>query len=472
MKKLTRRTLISLAALLPVIRVNAAVSGRFDVIVVGAGIAGLAAAVSAAENGAKRVLVLEKGPMIGGHAIYADGTVSAVYPRLQKVFNIKDSPELMAKQIWEWGDRDGDLSLIRVMARESGPAIDWLRGMGVHFRDWVFVPYPSNFPRGLTSHPTRGGYEYIRALNRRARALPVEVRLNTRVVQLLRSGGAVTGVSASGPEGVERFYAPSVVLATGGFSANPDMIRRYSHIKNPGTHSSANPGGRHFDGATGDGIQLGTAVGAALAEMSYIEFIPFRGGRLLEYVGGDIFVNSKGERFVDEGGSHPKLTEALSHQPGGTMWVITDSQSVKGTTVTHKLMTGQVRKAANIDEMARIMDIDPEVLKKTISRYNSFVRKGRDDDFGKTIFTQEIKVPPYYFGVEYQDPHYTNGGIRINTKAEALNTAGLPIPGLFAAGETTGGIEGKEREGGMAFTDCLVFGRIAGREAARRVIKK
>ena len=462
MKKLTRRTLISLAALLPVIRVNAAVSGRFDVIVVGAGIAGLAAAVSAAENGAKRVLVLEKGPMIGGHAIYADGTVSAVYPRLQKVFNIKDSPELMAKQIWEWGDRDGDLSLIRVMARESGPAIDWLRGMGVHFRDWVFVPYPSNFPRGLTSHPTRGGYEYIRALNRRARALHVEVRLNTRVVQLLRSGGAVTGVSASGPEGVERFYAPSVVLATGGFSANPDMIRRYSHIKNPGTHSSANPGGRHFDGATGDGIQLGTAVGAALAEMPYIEFIPFRGGRLLEYVGGDIFVNSKGERFVDEGVSHPKLTEALSHQPGGTMWVITDSQSVKGTTVTHKLMTGQVRKAANIDEMARIMDIDPEVLKKTISRYNSFVRKGRDDDFGKTIFTQEIKVPPYYFGVEYQDPHYTNGG----------NTAGLPIPGLFAAGETTGGIEGKEREGGMAFTDCLVFGRIAGREAARRVIKK
>ena len=206
--------------------------------------------------------------------------------------------------------------------------------------------------------------------------------------------------------------------------------------------------------------------------MPYIEFIPFRGGRLLEYVGGDIFVNSKGERFVDEGVSHPKLTEALSHQPGGTMWVITDSQSVKGTTVTHKLMTGQVRKAANIDEMARIMDIDPEVLKKTISRYNSFVRKGRDDDFGKTIFTQEIKVPPYYFGVEYQDPHYTNGGIRINTKAEALNTAGLPIPGLFAAGETTGGIEGKEREGGMAFTDCLVFGRIAGREAARRVIKK
>ena len=119
MKKLTRRTLISLAALLPVIRVNAAVSGRFDVIVVGAGIAGLAAAVSAAENGAKRVLVLEKGPMIGGHAIYADGTVSAVYPRLQKVFNIKDSPELMAKQIWEWGDRDGDLSLIRVISQLS-----------------------------------------------------------------------------------------------------------------------------------------------------------------------------------------------------------------------------------------------------------------------------------------------------------------------------------------------------------------
>ena len=233
MKKLTRRTLISLAALLPVIQVEAASSERFDVIVVGAGIAGLAAAVSAAESGAKRVLVLEKGPMIGGHAIYADGTVSAVYPRLQKVFNIKDSPEQMAKQIWEWGDRDGDLSLIRVMARDSGPAIDWLRGMGVHFRDWVFVPYPSNFPRGLTSHPTRGGYEYIRALNRRARALRVEVRLNTRVVQLLRSGGAVTGVSASGPKGVERFYAASVVLATGGFSANPDMIRRYSHLKIP-----------------------------------------------------------------------------------------------------------------------------------------------------------------------------------------------------------------------------------------------
>lgn len=155
MKKLTRRTLISLAALLPVIQVEAASSERFDVIVVGAGIAGLAAAVSAAESGAKRVLVLEKGPMIGGHAIYADGTVSAVYPRLQKVFNIKDSPEQMAKQIWEWGDRDGDLSLIRVMARDSGPRL-------TGFAAWAFISgtgcssrTPQTFPAG--SRRTRPG---------------------------------------------------------------------------------------------------------------------------------------------------------------------------------------------------------------------------------------------------------------------------------------------------------------------------
>lgn len=464
-----RRLLLAGAVLSLVSRPGAAgPRGGVDVLVIGAGIAGLAAAVSAREAGAGRVLVLEKGPMIGGHAAYADGSICAVYPKLQKKAGIEDSPALMARQLWEWGGRQGDLRLIETLARGSGSAIDWLQSMGVRFMPRVYVSYPGSYPRAITSHPDRGGFEYIWALNRRARALGVEVLLNARASALTSSGGRVTGVQVERSGRTETVAARSVVIATGGFSANKAMVRRFAPQGfDPDAGSSANPGGRHFDGADGDGIRMAQEAGAALSGMSEVELITRHGGRLLDYAGGDIYVNAEGRRFVNENVPHREQARAILAQPGQVIWVITDSKSLKGPVLQHKLAIGEVRQAASVEEMARAMKVPRRSLEETLSRYNGFVERGRDLDFGKTVFTQKIDTPPFYFGRETLEAHYTIGGIRINPQAAVLRANGTAIPGLWAAGETTGGVHGTSRQGGAAFTDCLVFGRIAGREAAR-----
>lgn len=466
-----RRELLAGFAALPALSLAPAAAfaaERFDVIVIGAGIAGLAAAVAAREAGAPKVAVLEKGPMIGGHAAYADGSLCAVYPPLQRPAGIIDSPEKMASQLWEWGEKRGDMKLIRTLAENSGAAVDWLKDMGVRFMDRVYVSYPGNFPRAITSHPDRGGFEYIWALNRRARLLGVRVFLNSKAISLMMDRGRVSGVEALETSGaIQGYRASSVVIATGGFSANREMMKKYAVIPDSVRGTSANPGGRHFDGADGDGLAMAADAGAALVDMTNVEVIPRKGGRLLDYVGGDIFVNSRGKRFVNENASHGEQAEAVMRQPDQIMWVITDSQSIKGPMLQHKLLIGEVQKANTIEEMAKKMNVSAKNLKDTIERYNRFVDARDDEDFGKDIFTQKISRPPFFFGRDYLEPHYTVGGIRISEKAEVLRGDGSAIPGLWAAGETTGGLHGSNRQGGVAFTECLVFGRIAGTEAAK-----
>ena len=468
LKNLAALSALSLSA--PLARAQAP---RYDVVVVGAGIAGLAAAVAAREAGAKRVAVLEKGPMIGGHAAYADGSLCAVVPEMQRPLGIEDSPEKMARQIWEWGEKRGDPALVRILAERSGDAVRWLMGMGVQFMPRVYIAYPGNFRRAITSHPDRGGYEYIWALNRRARSLGVEILLNTRAFSLDSKGSRITGVEAVDAGGIARsFPAKSVILATGGFSANAEMVKRYITLAPGSSGTSSNPEGRHFDVADGDGLEMAKKAGAQLLDLAKIEIIPRQGGRLLDYVGGDIYVNSEGERFVSENSSYGALAEAVMRQPGQIFWVITDSQSVKGSVLQHKLLIGEVMKAGSVKEMARKMHVPERALEKTLERYNGFVDLREDKDFGKRIFTQRIDKPPFYFGREFLEPHYTVGGVRISPRAEALRPDGSPVRGLWAAGEVAGGVHGAARQGGVAFTDCLVFGRIAGTEAAKSALAR
>jgi len=439
-----------------------------EVLVVGCGGAGLAAAVSASSTGTK-VTVLEKLPVMGGHTIISGGSVNAPDPERQAKLGIKDSPDLFFEQTLKAGDYRSDPALVRVLADNATDMIHWFEQLGLKWDDRVFEAWGGLYPRGHNSGAAAAGKDYIRVLYDNAKKQGVTIRYNTKVLELLRepNGGRVYGVKASARNGdTETWLAKAVVLATGGFTANIPMRMKYYPRLDEKFRTTANPNGKALDGSTGDGILMAKKVGADDVGMDYIQLIPFSGGRVIDYVGGDIFVNFDGRRFVNEGGRRDAIADAILSQRGQKMWVITDDQSIKGASLQNKLEKGIVFKADTVEAMAARMSVDPAVLKTTLDRYNQYAKDKTDPDFNKTMFTQTIDKAPYYFGIETADVHFTCGGLRIDPKAEVLDLEGKVIPGLFAAGETTGGIHGTNRAGGNSLTTVFVFGRIAGTNAA------
>ena len=445
-----------------------------DIVVVGAGGAGFSAAVAAAEAGAKNIVLLEKNPVVGGHTVISGGSVNAVDTKRQKAMGIEDSADKMAAQTLKAGDYRADPALVKTLADNSEAAINWMEGLGVQWNPRVFEAWGGLFARSHNSGDKNAGHDYIRVLNKAAKAHGVQIKTNTKAVELLRKDdqSPVTGVVAQAKNGEKITYnAKAVVLATGGFTANVPMRMRYDRRLDASFKTTANPTGKGFDGSTGDGINMATKVGADTDGMNYIQLIPFVGGRVIDYVGGDIFVDPQGKRFVNEGGRRDAIADAVLALPGRTMWVITDDQSLKGASLETKLKKGIVFKADTVEEMAKKMNVDPKVLQQTLDRYNEFAAKKEDPDFGKTTFTQLINKPPYYFGTETQDVHFSCGGLRITPQAQVVDVNGKVIPGLYAAGETTGGIHGTNRAGGNALIDNFVFGRIAGQQAAAPAAK-
>lgn len=465
----------SLAALCPVLQVRAeenseSSSDVWDVIVVGAGLAGLSAAVSACEAGARRVALLEKDALIGGHSIMSSGYLNAVDPKRQTPQGIDDSVEKMVRQSLEVGEFQGDPELMHIMAAHSEDAVDWLEKHGVRWSDHVFESLSSMQKRAHVSSPVRAGYDYVMALLESADRLGIYVRLQHDVKRLLLENGRVCGVAGvrAGMSGKEdfSFRGNATILATGGFGANVTLREKWARGLTEGMETSANPKGWLTDGATGDGLLMAKAVGADLTQTDSILLVPYLGGRVTGYVGADIFLTPEGKRFVNEGASWSTLRDAMRALPNGRMWVLTDSASVKNNEFSGKLFSGVIRKADTLDEVADVIGCKTRVLKETVDRYNGFVRTGKDEDFGKQTLLQTIEKPPFYFGEERLNVHSTEGGLRIDAEARVLDSNHRPIPGLYAAGETVGGIHGRSRPGGNGTLACVVFGRIAGKSAA------
>ena len=465
----------SLAALCPVLQVRAeenseSSSDVWDVIVVGAGLAGLSAAVSACEAGARRVALLEKDALIGGHSIMSSGYLNAVDPKRQTPQGIDDSVEKMVQQSLEVGEFQGDPELMHIMAAHSEDAVDWLEKHGVRWSDHVFESLSSMQKRAHVSSPVRAGYDYVMALLESADRLGIYVRLQHDVKRLLLENGRVCGVAGvrAGMSGKEdfSFRGNATILATGGFGANVTLREKWARGLTEGMETSANPKGWLTDGATGDGLLMAKAVGADLTQTDSILLVPYLGGRVTGYVGADIFLTPEGKRFVNEGASWSTLRDAMRALPNGRMWVLTDSASVKNNEFSGKLFSGVIRKADTLDEVADVIGCKTRVLKETVDRYNGFVRTGKDEDFGKQTLLQTIEKPPFYFGEERLNVHSTEGGLRIDAEARVLDRNHRPIPGLYAAGETVGGIHGRSRPGGNGTLSCVVFGRIAGKSAA------
>ena len=460
--------------------------------------AGLCAAISAKEAGADRVLILEKGPLIGGHSLYSSGSIAAFAPKRADGAGgaFHDSPESFLADALAAGGGSGNRAILQRIVKESGAGLDWLEGMGITFGA-PFQAHSGLKPRSFAMRGNSAGRSYILALAMRAQSLGITIAMNARVVHIERerassdSGGVPENPLWSleiktdnadktdadmhvehGEQGVQhvrhvrRVRARSIVLATGGFAANVERRRRILPMLGSDVMTTANPEGKLWEGADGDGIDLAMSVGGRFLEGFGLQLLPYWGGRLLDYAGGDIYVDGAGRRFVNEASPWVPIAEKILALPGKTFWVITDRKSAKGATLGMKLMNGAVRKAATIEEMADAMHVPFSVLAKTLRDYNDAARKGFDPLTGKTVFTQTIDEPPFYFGKEHIYVHTTLDGIATDDCARVIDGNDRPIPGLYAAGELVGGVFGRDRLGGAGLANCLVMGRAAGREAA------
>lgn len=441
----------------------------WDVIVIGSGVAGLSAACSALQAGSQRVLILEKGPIVGGHSILSTGYVAGVDRKRQEKLGITDSPELMLQNMLDIGGHINDYELAKIVCYQSEKTIYWLEKLGIKWDERIFQTVAGLHPRSHITSPVRAGYDYVMTLLRYALKNGAILKLNSKVVDLISEKGTVKGALVEERSGiVRRYLGRAVVLATGGFTANVELRSKYDPRLGREFPTTANPFDSIFDGATGDGLLMALKLGAATKDAEYVQLIPFWGGRLLDYVGGDIYVNTVGMRFVNEGGSWKEVSEAILRQPEKEIWAITDSQSQKGASLGVKLMNGVIKKANTVEEMATQMKVPKKILKETLETYNQNAERGIDPFFGKTQFTQTIDQPPYYFGKERLGVHFCCGGIKFNSKAEVINSSGDIIPGLLVCGEASGGPHGHDRMGGVALMSAFVFGRIAGKQALLR----
>ncbi|WP_218119739.1 flavocytochrome c [Pelagirhabdus alkalitolerans] len=449
-----------------------------DVVVVGAGGAGLASAVSAYENGAE-VMVLEKMPQVGGNTLISGSAYNAVDPERQEQQGIEDSVDKHFEQTYEGGDEEGDPELVRELVENAYPTLQWLEELGMEFEDEVFTVLGGLWPRAHKPvEPLGTGYintymNYIEGTNDE-----VQVLVNTEVKEMIMDGDKVVGVEAEGENGKVTVKAESVVLASGGFGADVDMRNEYN---TEWPDLSDIPTTNHT-GATGEGIEMVKDVGANLIGMDDIQLLPMGdpetgslSGNIEQGVENRIFVNKEGNRFVDEGARRDVMTNALFEQPDSFMWIIVDETSYPtGDTVNNfnesiddLVEAGRAYKADTLEGLAEKIDVDPDNFVQAVEEFNEGVEEG-EDELGRTLFDQKLDSPPYYAGGRVPTVHHTMGGVEINVDAQVINEEGEVIKGLYAAGEVTGGIHGSNRLGGNALADVNTFGRIAGESAAKQ----
>lgn len=445
---------------------------EYDVIVIGGGAAGLAAAVSAAEKGAS-VLLLEKQADVGGNTRISGGFFAAVDPQRQSRQGIEDSVEKFYEQMLASGGPRTNPALARVLVEEADDALRWLENYGMRFQDEVIEIYGAHWPRcHIPLMPAGEGYVYT--LSSAASRLGVTVKTRARAERLERAPDGTFRVRAAEP-GETHFYGArrAVVIASGGFGANRKMIARFA----PNLADLTND---NTPGSTGEMLLEAERHGAALVNMDSVQCLPgCPPGRKLRIVlhsdvSRFILVNSEGRRFIREDGRRDVLRDAVLALPERYAYSIVDDEGFRSYNILMRrnavvgVETGDAWRADTPEELARAMGLPPETLRKTIDDYNEGVRRKRDA-FGKSSaeLLHEIRKPPFWACFAGMTIHYTMGGLATDAKAQVLSDSGEPLPGLFAAGEATGGVHGINRMGANGINDAVVFGRIAGRNAAR-----
>ena len=449
-----------------------------DVIIVGAGGAGFAAATEALENGAT-VIILEKNEMIGGNTARAGGTLNAPDPERQSKMNppVEDSVELFIKNTLEAGDFKADPELVRVLCSHALEARHWLTDHGTKWTEMVYQTIGGLWPRSLDEKDKIAYNGFVAPLAKRVAELGGKVVLNCKAESLTKNdAGKVTGVIAFDTKNGQEYHFTAknaVILATGGYAASAELVKKYNGLSGLPTSNAPT--------STGDGIVMGVKAGAATEGMEYIQIHPhgnpMTGGLQSHFAGvikNSIYVNKLGKRFVEESGRRDVISNATIAQPGQIMYSIFDSEGgfyagvkeLPAAELENLTSKGYLYVGGTLEDLAKKAGIDPEGLKAAVARYNELVAAGKDTDFEKDEVELPIGKAPFYCVPLSPTLHHTMGGLKINTEAQVLREDGNVIAGLYAAGEVTGGIHGSNRVGGNALTDGVVFGRIAGKNAA------
>ena len=435
-----------------------------DIVIIGAGGAGLVAATEAASKGA-HVIVLEKMGIVGGNSNYSTGGINASYTKEQERLGIKDSPDVFYDDTMKGGYYLNDPDLVRTLVDHSAAIVDWLQSdlIGADLSDVGIFGGATNKRIHRPQGGSAIGAHLVPLLHKAALKQGADIRLNNKVIDILSDNGKASGARVSTANGEYVILAKAVIIASGGFGANPAMVTLY----NPSLEGF---GTTNHKGATGDAFAMVEKFDAALTQMAQIQthptVVPRSGVMLTEAVRGNgaILVSRTGKRFVDEMETRDVVSAAMLAEPEKTAFLVFD-QSVRDSlkVIETYAKQGLLVEGATIPELAEKAGIEPKVLKDTIDRYNGFVQAGEDKDFHRnpTSMERALATAPF-FAVECGPAiHHTMGGLKINPHAEVLNVHGETIPALFAAGEVTGGVHGGNRLGGNAVADICVFGKIA-----------
>ena len=484
-----------------------------DVVIVGAGGAGMTAAIEAHDAG-KNVIVVESTAMVGGNSVRSTGGLNAAktdyqdenefgeaagvekqlaaaadWPddaRIQELAatvreqwdayqanpeGYFDSVELFQLDTLIGGKALNDTALVQTLAENSAAAIDWLKSIGAD------MPSVSSFggasvkrihrPLNAEGKVVPVGEFVVPVLEQNLADRGIEVRLNTPAREILMEDGAAAGVVCQGPTGnTITIHAQAVVLATGGIGANHEMVESYQPNLKGFMSTNAS-------GIQGQGIAMAQAVGADVVDMDQIQIHPTvqadSAALITEGLRGDgaILVNQEGLRFYDEVSTRDKVSAAEIAQTGSASWLVVDGKMAEASSVIQGYIKQGITVTGDTPEaLAEAMGVDPAVFAETLATWNGYVAQKSDPDFGRTSFAEPLDTAPYYAIHVTAGIHHTMGGVKIDSSAQVIDTNGAVIPGLFAAGEVTGGVHGGNRLGGNAVADFVIFGRIAGQSAA------
>lgn len=491
------------------------VTKEADVVIVGAGGAGMTAAMTASDAG-KSVIILESQAMVGGNSVRSTGGMNAAktvyqdenefaegagvekmlksaadnYADNEFITSLAatvaqqwadyqanpvgyfDSVELMELDTMVGGKGINNPELVKTLVEGTAPAIDWLDENGMSLHNVAAFGGASvkriHRPVNEEGKVVSVGAYLIPLMEKACQDRGVEFILNTTADTILTdANGQAVGVSGTDKDGnTVTVNAKAVILATGGFGANLDMVASYKpELKGFMTTNAP--------GIQGQGIAMATAIGAATVDMDQIQIHPTveanTAALITEGLRGDgaILVNANGERFTDEVSTRDKVSAAEIAQPGSFSWLIVDQAMADASNVIQGYITkGYTKQGATYEELAKEIEVDPAAFAATMEKWNGCVEAKTDADFNRTSFANPLNTAPYYAIKVSAGVHHTMGGVVINSSTEVLKEDGSVIPGLFAAGEVTGGVHGANRLGGTAVADFVVFGRIAGASAA------
>ncbi|MGZ9586437.1 flavocytochrome c [Paenibacillus marinisediminis] len=443
---------------------------KYDVIIIGAGGAGMTAALEAKEKGMNPV-IFEKMPVAGGNTSKSSSGMNASETKFQKEQGIQDSNDAFYEETLKGGHGTNDKELLRYFVDNSASAIDWLDSKGITLNNLTIT---GGMSEKRTHRPEDGsavGQYLVSGLVKNVQAQQIPLFVNANVKEITEKDGKVNGVKVIFNQKDEKtIESNAVVVATGGFGASMDMITEVRpDLKGLVTTNQ--------EGSTGDGIKMVEKLGGATVDMDQIQVHPtvqqdksYLIGEAVRGEGG-ILVSSEGKRFTNELDTRDNVTAAINKLPEKSAYLVFDSgvkSRVKAIEQYEKM--GFVLQGETLEALAKEMKVPADQLKTTVDTWNGAVKNKNDAEFGrKTGMDNDLSGAPYYAIKIAPGIHYTMGGVKINPNTEVLTKDGKAIPGLFAAGEVTGGLHGQNRIGGNSVGDIIVFGRQAGAKSAEYV---